>query len=310
MRKTTIILLILFSLLLSGCSTGNSDDEKSLETVKLIISKDYGQEILYDKDLPWRKNMTVMDLLSMSDLELDLSYGGTFINGIDGNISVNDSKNNRRTDWFFFANGIFADVGSLDYFPKGGEVILLDYHYWDSKGGATTAAIGFLPSLIEHGYSDSKKPIYFYVNEADSILLEEEKVIRNISEWESDQKDKEVGPKIVFGQWQTLNENLELRKINQDYRKAGLFGTISEEDSLLLMDYKFTPLEEYKENAGYIFAVGQYSGDNSPNIIVTGIDEAGYESAKDIFLNYPEKINGKYSVAIINGEVLLLPLKN
>ncbi len=167
-----------------------------------------------------------------------------------------------------------------------------------------------MPSLTEYGYSDSIKPTYFYFNEADSILLKEEKLIRDISNWESDEKDKEVGPKIIFGKWQTLSEILELREINQDYRKAGLFGTISEEDSLLLMDYKFNPLEEYKENAGYIFAVGQYSGDNSPDIIVTGIDEAGYESAKDIFLNYPEKINGKYSVAIINGEVISLPLKN
>jgi hypothetical protein len=309
MRKTTIILLILFSLLLAGCSTGNSDDEKSLGTVKLIISKDYGQEVLYDKELPWRKNMTVMDLLSMSELKLDLSYGGTFINGIDGNISVNDSKSGRRTDWFFFANGIFADVGSLDYFPKGGEVIWWDYHSWDSKGGATTASIGFIPSLIEHGYSGSKKPAYSYVNNED-FLFAENIEIRNISEWESDQKDKEVGPKIIFGQWQTLSEILELREINQDYRKAGLFGIFSENNSLLFMDYKFTPLKEYKENAGYIFAVGQYSGDNSPNIIVTGIDKAGYESAKDIFINYPEKIKGKYSVAIINGEVVPLPLEN
>jgi hypothetical protein len=103
-EKTTIILLILF-LLLSGCSADNIDDGKSLDTVKLLISKEYGQEVLYDKDLPWRKNMTVMDLLSMSDLELTLSYGGTFINGIDGNISVNDSKSNRRMDWFFFVMG-------------------------------------------------------------------------------------------------------------------------------------------------------------------------------------------------------------
>ena len=81
-----------------------------MDTVKLIISKDYGQEVLYDKDLPWRKNMTVMDLLSISELKLDLSYGGTFINGIAGNVSVNDSKSNRRMDWLFFVNGIFADM--------------------------------------------------------------------------------------------------------------------------------------------------------------------------------------------------------
>jgi hypothetical protein len=309
MKKTVMFLLILFILILSGCSADNINDGKSLDTVKLIISKDYGQEVLYDKDLPWRKNMTVMDLLSMSELKLDLSYGGTFINGIDGNISVNDSKSGRRTDWFFFANGIFADVGSLDYFPKGGEVIWWDYHSWDSKGGATTAAIGFISSLIENGYSGSKKPAYIYVNN-EEFLFAENIEIRKISDWEVDKKNKETGPQIIFGQWQILNEIIELEKINKDYNKAGLFGSISSKNSLLLMDYKYDLLEEHKENAGYIFAVGQYSGDNSPIIIVTGIDEAGYESAKDIFINYPEKIKGKYSAAIINGEVIPLPLKN
>ena len=59
---------------------------------------------------------------------------GSFVDGINGLISKGTGLTGERLDWFYFVNGIFSDVGALDYFPEPGDVVWWDYRPWKMSG--------------------------------------------------------------------------------------------------------------------------------------------------------------------------------
>jgi len=109
------------------------------DQVKLVISRDYGAEVMHDVLVEHSADLDVMKVLA-GQVKVETAYGGGFVNAIDGVKSTFGSTGDPQ-DWFYWVDGLMAEVGALDYKLEGGDTIWWDYHLWQGSG--------FLPVVVQ-----------------------------------------------------------------------------------------------------------------------------------------------------------------
>ena len=62
-----------------------------------------------------------------ADNDVETRYGGRFVQSIDG---LSGQGAGGYADWFYFVNGIEADVGAAEYELSPGDVVQWDYRDW------------------------------------------------------------------------------------------------------------------------------------------------------------------------------------
>lgn len=319
LRRLGYVFLVLIIIFLSGCGAhipGEREDSTT-EEIKLMITKDFGREEILSKEITYESNMTVMDLLFKADLEIKAGYSGSFVDGINGLLTKGGGLTGERYDWFYFVNGIFADVGAMDYFPQPGDVIWWDYRPWKVTGASPNAVIGAFPQTFLYSYLDEAKPTTIMAFEQDVPLantlktkLEELGVSQvEINEVLEEKIENPQGPVLLLGQWNLLQDVGYVKKLNENYKRAGFYGFF-DENGLNLMNHNLEVKRTVQEKAGLIISTGQGSGDPNPLWIVTGIDQEGFREAVETLVNEQEKLLQLYNAALINGEVIGLPFEN
>lgn len=121
MRKWSVLFLVIIFLLVFV--TYERQNENGVIEVRLILSKDFGSEVLYDLTLHIQEGTSVLELTTQN-LAVETSYGGKFIKSING-------IENSEAAWFYYINEVSAEVGADDYIVKQGDVVKWDYHKWD-----------------------------------------------------------------------------------------------------------------------------------------------------------------------------------
>jgi hypothetical protein len=111
-------------LVLSACSgvqtgepsitvdTGNNRVERTNDEARVIVTRNFGQELLLDTSLILSKNINAMDALK-NVAQVETAYGGGFVNDINGISSKYKGINSEPVDWFFYVNGIMANYGCI-----------------------------------------------------------------------------------------------------------------------------------------------------------------------------------------------------
>src|SRR5919204_2940051 len=118
MRRVLLsaVLLALLSLVAASCSI-NAGTEKG--PARLLVTRDFGKErVLTATEDPIQSGETVMRLL-MRNAPVKTRYGGRFVNEIKGTAST--TTGGRRLDWFYYVNGIEADVGAAERKVEGND---------------------------------------------------------------------------------------------------------------------------------------------------------------------------------------------
>lgn len=316
-KKLICIFIILAIFLLGGCGADTGiERENANQKIKLSITQNFGREEILTKEIAYEPNMTVMDLLFKAELEVEAGYSGAFVDGINGLIAKGAGFSGERYDWFYFVNGIFSDVGAMDYFPQPGDVIWWDYRPWKATGASPNAVIGSFPQTFKYSYLGKSNPTIIMAFEQDLAVaqtLKKRLEELGVSQVEiSDVQDEEIespqGPTILLGQWDLLQDIEYVKKLNKNHKRAGFYGFFNE-SGLNLLDRNLATVKAVKENAGLIISTGQGSGDPNSLWIVTGIDEEGFTQAVQVLVNENEKLEHLYNAAIINGEVVGLPLE-
>jgi hypothetical protein len=131
--------------LLAGCGGGTHG------SATLWVTRDEGRTMLVDTTVP--AGETALQAL---DRKTDIAtrYGGKFVqsvNGVAGSIA-------RRSDWFYFVNGIEAPRGAQEYRLHDGDVLWWDYRDWGSYGENVSAVVGAFPEPFVHGYAGAARP--------------------------------------------------------------------------------------------------------------------------------------------------------
>src|SRR5262245_14191251 len=90
-------------------------------------------------------------VLRVLDRNADIStrFGGGFIQSIDGLAGA--QSGGRRSDWFFYVNGIESPIGSAEYDLSGGDRIWWDYRGW-TAAMRLPAVVGSWPEPFVHGF--------------------------------------------------------------------------------------------------------------------------------------------------------------
>ncbi len=132
---------------------------------KMIISMDFGARILNVSTV--KCGISVMEALR-AIANVSTAYGGKFVVSIN-NIS---SDPNAQRDWFYYVNGILANVGAADYIIQPGDVIRWDYHSW--KNLMVNSEVQDFPYMFSQGYGNHTRPLIVaydaqFRNEAERI---------------------------------------------------------------------------------------------------------------------------------------------
>lgn len=285
----------------------------SAQGVRLLITQNFGQNVILDKTVSLNDKSNVMDILK-ANVDVTTKWDDSFISGINGLETSNSGMNGQRLDWFYYINGICPNIGACDYELQNGETVWWDYHAWEMSS-ANSAVIGCYPEPFIHGYNRKISTITIMASSGNqSLAAELEKALReqgaasiNIEGLHNEKVMHRSGPTIVVGTWDEFQTIAELDKFNQAYKKTGT-GVHFSVKGLELLDYKGNPKQTITGNAGVIAAFGSGLGDAAPLWLIVGIDQNGLEQALRLLINEPAKISGFYSAAVVDSQLIRLPL--
>ncbi|MDS1029252.1 DUF4430 domain-containing protein [Bacillota bacterium LX-D] len=294
----------------TNTSSVSSSKKSSGKTVSLWITKDFGKSSLLKKEIILEKNWTVFDVLQ-SSAQLETAQGGGFITGINGLTA----ESGQKKAWMYYVNGIFANVGVLDYLPHLGDVIWWDYHKWESMS-TFPAVIGSYPEPFLHGYKGKvKTTTILSLSENQELADKLKQVLKakgvasvQCQDLAKNQSLTRTGPTIVLGEWKKLRQIKSLSELNAAYSKTGTCVHFTGK-GLEIINSSNKVAKTLTKSAGAIVATGDGNGDEKPLWLVVGIDEAGLKQAVNILAGHPEKIKSCYQAAVSGGKVLSLPVQ-
>ena len=137
--------LALSAAAVAGCGLGPGKDEGEVE---LTVTRDYGSTFMLQNSDSIRESDTVLRVLDRNS-DITTRYGGGFIQSIDG--LAGGQSGGRRSDWFFYVNGVESPIGSAEYDPSGGDRIWWDYRDWTAAMRVPTV-VGSWPEPFLHGF--------------------------------------------------------------------------------------------------------------------------------------------------------------
>ena len=233
-----------------------------------------------------------------SELPVETSYGGGFVDGIAG---LDSRTGNRPTDWFFFVNGIESEVGGADFLLSPGERVWWDYREWGEVMYAGSV-VGSYPAPLTGGYRGTEWPVRL-VCESDRTTcglvrsgLEDDGVVLGGS------SGGRAAIEVVVGEFGRLGE--EHRVLGDPPSRSGVFARFRDpEGTLELLDRSGRIVVTERGGAGLVASTGGTG--EAPTWFVTGTDRTGVRNAARLL--EPDRLAHSYAVAAVDGEAVRLP---
>jgi hypothetical protein len=302
------ILLALLSLIAASCSV-DAGPEKG--PARLLVTRDFGERrVLSATEDPIESGETVMRLL-MRNAKVKVRYGGRFVNAVNGVAST--TKSGRRLDWFYYVNGIEADVGGAERKVRGNDRVWWDYHDWSSVM-RVPAVVGSFPEPFVHGSEGKRYPVRIDCgrDDADTCGRVADKLqaagIAPSTSAIGAPAGKEV-LRLVVGKWSEVREDAASEQIEMGPDKSGVFarfgptGTNGGYD-LELLDARTRPVRTLGSGSGLVAATR--FEDQAPTWVVAGTDSAGLDRAAALLEQ--RTLESRFALATSGGAPIPLPL--
>jgi hypothetical protein len=292
---STAVAAALCALAAAGCGVGEGDKAGD---VHLTVTRDYGSEELLRAEESISESDTVLRVLDRG-ADLETRYGGGFVQSIDG--LAGGESGGRRSDWFFYVNGIESSVGAAEFELSDGDRVWWDHRDWTSAM-RVPAVVGSWPEPFVHGFrgeryeTEMRCSAQSFCNAAGSRLLAEG--IVHVSVAPVGPNGGEGAIRVLVGPWNWIRHDAEAKLLAQGPDRSGVFATFTAPGPVVL-----TLLNERGEPAG---SIGRGGGlvaairpdDDPPTWLVTGTAAAGVESAADAI---GEALRDRYAVATEPG---------
>jgi len=309
-----IAVLLLVMPALSACSP-SAPSEAGLITVRVLATRDFGRELMLDKTVEVPSGTSAMAAL-MQVAEVETSYGGGFVDAINGVCSGFTGSQSTKMDWFIYINGIQSNTGALDYELRDGDIQHWDFHDWSFRQ-FTPAIIGEFPEPFLHGYGGVIYPTIIVYQDgweeearrvADRLrhLGITEASIKGITELQN--TEKESGNLILLG---TPDFPL-IAELNRVWKRLGFFAQF-QDGVLTVFDSKGKTAAEYGDGVGIIQATQSPWNPKGIGVcentvwIVSGSDKAGVKASVDTLVSWANDFKYACSVVITAGEVIRVP---
>ena len=291
----------------AGCGVGPGEDEGEVE---LTVSRDYGTRVMVSEEAQIDESDTVIRVL---DRETDIStrFDGGFVHAIDGLAgSIDDG---RRSDWFFYVNGVESGRGSAEFDVGDGDRIWWDHHDW-STAMRVPAVVGDWPEPFVHGYEGERWTAGVYCGGARALCaqLHEELVDRGArtdagadpasGEGGSTEDAEAAGDgeiRVLVGPWDALRADPVAGLLRFGPDRSGVFAIFSgtgDDTGLTLLSPRGRVVESFGEGAGLVAALRP--DEAPPTWVVTGTDGVGVAAAAGLV---GDELEDRFAVAAAPG---------
>ena len=310
MKRILTLALALFvvTAILTGCATTTPPPSGSTVSVRIVATRDFGGELIFDRVAEIEGGDSAQEALRGV---AEVGMAGSYIEGIEG------IYGNQEHYWFYYINGILANVFASGYKLHDGDIEHWDFHDWSYSMHGSSAIIGDFPEPFLHGYAGKVYPtLVAYTGnlrgEAERLRsrLEElgvrEVAIRNATELSSDEKELSNLILVCTSDFELVAE------LNEVYDRLGLFAYF-ENGKLKVLNAKGKVVEEYGAGSGVIQAIqspwnpkGNWACENVA-WMVSGTDEAGVKKAVDALIDRYSEVQYTFAVVVADGGIIKVP---
>jgi hypothetical protein len=302
------LLLALLTLVATSCTIGSTAEKGP---ARLLVTRDFGERrLLAGGEDPIAKGETVMRFL-MRNARVKTRYGGRFVNAIDGIESTTTGTG--RLDWFYYVNGIEAEVGAAEKKVEGSDRVWWDYHDW-SGVMRVPAVVGSFPEPFLHGSEGKRYPIRIDCgpdsDEACSRVSDRLQAagIAPSKAVIGAPTGKEV-LRVVVGTWDEVRQDGASEQIEEGADKSGVFARFSptvggDGYELELLDPHTRTVRTLGPGAGLVAATRFQ--DQAPTWVVAGTDKTGLDRATTLLDR--RTLSSRFALATDGGAPIPLPL--
>jgi len=164
-RPLVAIAATMVVVLVAGCErVSQSPPDGDAAAAAIVATADFGARSLLDVRVA--PDQTVLRALRGAT-EVRTEYGGGFVAEMLGR----RSDAGARRDWFFWVDGLLADVGAAERTLADGEEVWWDHHRWDGIR-APLAVVGQWPAPFAGREVAADQPLADVVAEAGARLVE------------------------------------------------------------------------------------------------------------------------------------------
>jgi hypothetical protein len=296
LARFTVATAVLCAAVAAGCGLGRGEDSGEVE---LTITRDYGASVLEQRPESIDESDTVFRVLDRS-ADLETRYGGGFVQSIDRLAGA--QSGGRRTDWFFYVNGIESPIGSAQYDLSDGDRIWWDYRDW-SSAMRVPAVVGSWPEPFVHGFDGEQWGADIRCLAAVSVC---DRVSAKVSEAGAGRRDQSAADiTVLVGMWERVRSDPGADLLDEPPSESGVFATFAGERRPLLnlLNVRGEPAGSLGRGAGLVAALRP--GEGPPTWVVTGTDHAGVTAAAALL---GDELRNHFAVATDGSGPIRVPV--
>ncbi len=270
-----LVLLVLVSLA-AGCGFGEGAEQSGGAQVR--VTRDFGRTLVGAAREPTiREDETVMRLLR-SRFDVETRYGGRFVQTIDG---LEGRGSGGTVDWFYFVNGVEADVGAAEYELSPGDRVQWDYRRWDAAM-RVPAIVGAFPEPFLNGLQGKRRPVRVECEEDEAAACDAAKERLNrvgvsTSGSSLGAPGTETVTRLVVARWPAARIVRGAPLLEEGPQTSGVFARFTD-GALELLDASGDAQRRVEPGDGVGLVVALQPRDEELLWLVTALDTEGLEA--------------------------------
>ena len=290
----------------AGCGFGEGEEQSGGAQVR--VTRDFGRVLLGAARAPRiREDQTVMRLLR-SRFDIETRYGGRFVQAIDG---LEGRGGGGGVDWFYFVNGVEADVGAAEYELSPGDRVQWDHRRWDVAMRAP-AIVGAFPEPFLNGLGGKRRPVRVECEENEEPVCETakrrlERVGVSTSGSSLGAPGTETVTRLVVSRWPAARIVRGAPLLEEGPEASGVYARFTSDGRALELLNESGGVERRVEPGdGVGLVVALRPRDDELLWLVTALDEEGLRAG--VRALDQERLRDAYAVAATGDRVDDLPL--
>jgi hypothetical protein len=302
------LLLGLLATVAASCSI-NAGAEKG--PARLLVTRDFGERrVLSATEDPIESGETVMRLL-LRNARIETRYGGRFVNVVNGISSK--TKGAQRLDWFYYVNGIEADVGAAERKVHGSDRVWWDYHDWTGVM-RVPAVVGSFPEPFLHGTEGKRYPVRIDCGQDATDACG--RVADKLQAAGIAPSTSAIGAvagqevlRLVVGKWSEVRADAASEQIEQGPDRSGVFARFNPTGTNGAYDLELLDAQKHVVRTlgpgGGLVAATRFQ-DQAPTWVVAGTDSSGLDRA--VQLLEQRILDQRFAVGTDGAAPIPLPL--
>ena len=287
----------------AGCGLGAG---KGADGVSVTVTRDFGARTVGTAGAARAPGEeTVMRFLQRR-FRVRTRFSGGFVqsvNGISGEL-----RGARRTDWFFYVNGIEASQGAASTRLHPGDRVWWDHHDWGSAI-SIPAVVGSFPEPFRSGTGGRRLPVTTACAPGVAAACEEargrlRRVGVPLSSGTIGAPLGDESLRLLVGTWAELRGDLVARLIDGGPGVSGVFARFDRTGRRLnALDARGRTVRTLGPGTGLVAATREH--DQKPTWVVTGTDAAGVMAAARALEE--GALADHFALAVAGGAAVRLP---